>query len=90
MTARVQLTLEADGHTACVPVFVQPHSKQECLLDTSATQALGLTFLDSNNEPLLKHFNPLLESQISRVQLVQAPGRMGKFVEVNVLQGCAV
>lgn len=54
VTTRVRLTLEADGRTVCVPVFVQPHSEQECLLGTSATRALGLTFLDSKNEPLLE------------------------------------
>ena len=32
ITAQVQVTIEADGESACVSVFVQPESEQECLL----------------------------------------------------------
>ena len=36
-TAQLEVTIQVDGQTACVPMIVQPGNKQACLLGTNAT-----------------------------------------------------
>ena len=36
ITAQLNITIEADGESACIPAFVQPGSKQKCLLGMNA------------------------------------------------------
>ena len=52
ITAHTNLTIEADGKSACVPVFIQPDSNQPCLLGMNATPTLGLSFDRANREPI--------------------------------------
>lgn len=40
-TAQLEVTVQANGKTACVPVIVQPDSEQACLLITDTTSLLG-------------------------------------------------
>ena len=53
ITAQLQVKVEADGESACVPVFVQPFSEQECLLGMNVLPALGLVITRANGEPLI-------------------------------------
>ena len=53
ITAQFPATLELDGKSVCVPVFVQPGSSQQCLLGTSAMPFLGISVVRSNGEYIL-------------------------------------
>ena len=54
ITALVTLTVEADGVSIPVVLFVQPDSSQPCLLGMNAAPALGLKFLNAKGQPLRK------------------------------------
>ena len=58
ITAQTKLTIEADGKSACVPVFIQPDSEQPCLLGMNAAPSLGLSFCRANGEPIACKANP--------------------------------
>ena len=86
VTARADLTLEADGLRVTAPVFVQPQSEQDCLLGMNVAPALGLKFLNAKGEPLIED-PPEARIQSAKVRLVQSvkiPGRMGTFVKAEV------
>ena len=70
ITTETTLIICADGRSIQVPVFVQPFSKQDCLLGMNAAPSLGLQFLDSRNHPLLPRAQELL-SEIATIRLVQ-------------------
>lgn len=53
ITAQLGITIEADGESTVVPVFVQPGSEQQCLLGMNVLPALGLTMRRANGEPLV-------------------------------------
>ena len=88
ITAEVALTLEADGRSAKVPVFVQPDSEQPCLLGTNAIPELGIQLLRSNGEALFaRPAAAPTESTVKSVSvhLVQSeaiPGKKGRFLDV--------
>ena len=48
ITAQLQLIIEADGESTNVIVFVQPDSKQQCLLGMNVWPALGLSIRRAN------------------------------------------
>ena len=50
VTAQVQFTL--DGRSTTVPVFVQPDSKQECLLGSNVLPSIGITVMCASGNPL--------------------------------------
>ena len=52
VTAQVSFTLAVDGRSTTVPVFVQPDSKQECLLGSNVLPSLGITVTRANGEAL--------------------------------------
>ncbi len=54
ITAQVTLTVEADGVSVPVVLFVQPDSSQPCLLGMNAAPALGPQFLKVKGQPLRK------------------------------------
>ena len=69
ITAQTTLTIEADGESACVPVFIQPDSEQPCLLGMNALPSLGLPFCRANGEPITCKFN-LTQSLSANVCLI--------------------
>lgn len=70
ITAQVQVTIEADGESACIPVFVQPDSKQLCLL--------------GNGEPLTvkEESNPGV-AHVRLVEVITVPSLKGCFMKVK-------
>ena len=88
ITAQATLNLVADGKSVSVPVFVQPHSKQSCLLGTNATFSLGLKFLRADGRPLQvqsARLNPNPDAaMVCLVQSSTLPGRKGRFLEGRV------
>ena len=51
ITAQVCPTIQADGESVGVLVFVQPDSSQLCLLGMNVLPSLGFTLLWANGEP---------------------------------------
>ncbi len=89
ITAQTTLTLQADGKTTSVPVFVQPESEQPCLLGMNAAPALGLTFLTAKGQPLRSQSGEQpeassTEARVCLTQTVSVPGRKGRFLEAAV------
>ena len=70
ITAELQVTLEADCKSTCVSVFVQPNSKQKCLLGMNAIPSLGISVLRANGEPLISASEPS-SPKVANVCLVQ-------------------
>ena len=68
-TAQLEVTIQADGQSACVPMIVQPNSEQAYLLGTNATSLLGLRFLRANNKPLRAGTEP--KQSLTHVRLVR-------------------
>ena len=84
-TAQLEVTLQADGKRARVPVLVQPKSEQACLLGTNATSLLGLKFLRPNDKPLRSSAKP--KESIARVRLVRTisvPSQASKIVKAEI------
>ena len=84
-TAQLEVTIQTDGKSACIPVIVQPDSEQACLLGTNATSVLGLKFLKANDKPLRTNMEP--EPSIGRVRLVRMvtlPSQAGKIVKAEI------
>ena len=89
ITAQLTTTIAADGESVSVPVFIQPNSKQRCLLGMNALPALGFTMLRANGEPLItkSEKNPTV-SMVRLVQGTTIPSLKGSFVKVEMeLQG---
>ena len=84
ISAQTKITIEADGKSACVPVFVQPDSEQDCLLGMNALPSLGLSFRRANGEPLICKYNQSVSACVCLIQTTRVPGGMGKFVEAKV------
>ena len=84
-TAQLEVTVQANGKTACVPVIVQPDSEQACLLGTDATSLLGLKFLIANDKPV--RMGTELKESIIRVRLVRTisvPSQASKVVKAEI------
>ena len=64
------MTIEADGESVCVSVFVQPESEQNCLLGMNVLPDLGLTVCRSNGESLIVRESA--EVTITNVMLLQS------------------
>ena len=80
-TAQLEVTIQADGQTACVPMIVQPGNKQACLLGTNATSLLGLKFLTS------LYVQPLNQNSFTHVRLVRTisvPSQASKIVKAKI------
>ena len=87
ITAQLQVTIQADGESACIPVFVQPDSKQQCLLGMNTLPALGLTILRANGEPLIvKQESHPSVAHVRLVEAVTVPSLKGCFLKVQA--GC--
>ena len=88
VTAWVNLLLEADGFQVVSPVFVQPHSEQECLLGMNVVPALGLQFLNAKGKPLPQHPPETLDqapqSKVCLVQATKIPGRTSTFLKAKI------
>ena len=89
ITAQVPVTVEADGESTWIPVFVQPDSKQQCLLGMNALPALGLTMLRANGEPLIvkQESNPGV-AHVRLVEAVTVPSLKGCLMKVKADCGC--
>ena len=82
ITAETVLTIEADGHTVNVPVFVQPGSEQLCLLGTNVTLPLKLKFLKANRDPINTEMPSSVKPVVvSLIQTETIPARNGRFIE---------
>ena len=89
ITVQLTVNMVADGRTVTVPVFVQPHSEQKCLLGMNACPALGVSFTDGKRVPLRKH-SPQGDEVAGKVYLVRTcsiPRMAGKFIEARVKPG---
>ena len=85
ITAQLRVTVEADGESVCVPVFVQPQSEQDCLLGMNVLPALGLEITRANGKPLITKIES--ESKVACVRLVKSlsiPSLKGCFLELEV------
>ena len=83
ITAQLTVTIEAGGRSVVVPVFVQPHSDQKCLLGMNVCPALGLTFKDSKGQSL-KESSVQRASKVYLVQSCSIPQGAGRFVKARV------
>ena len=84
-TAQLEVTIQADGQTACVPVIIQPDSEQACLLGTNATSLLGLKFLRATNKSLRAGTEP--KQSVTRDRLVRTisiPSQASKIVKAEI------
>ena len=93
ITAQVTLTVEADGVSIPVVLFVQPDSSQPCLFGMNAAPALGLQFLDAKDQPLRKVvMDRTGTSTVSLISCKAVPVRAQSFVEAEVcsklIAGC--
>ena len=52
ITARVSLSISVDGKTVKAPVFIQPHSEQDCLLGSNVLGPLGVTVRRASGETI--------------------------------------
>ena len=96
ITAQLQISIEADGESTVVPVFVQPESEQHCLLGMNVLLSLGLSIKRANGEPLIVK-KVASEPVVSHVRLLRSstvPCRKGKSFEgsggrcVAYAEGC--
>ena len=82
ITAQVELTFSCDGRKVTVPTFIQPESKQHCLIGMNVIPFLGITVKRANGKPL--HAVPEHVAQVRLVQTTTIPGQKGRVVEVQV------
>ena len=61
-----------NGETITVPVFVQPDSKQECLLGTNASIPLGFKFTNGKGKLLRTGLEPDPNPSVAQVSLIKA------------------
>ena len=86
ITAQVTFTVAADGVSVPVILFIQPDSRQPCLLGMNAAPALQLSFLNARGEPLRRSVAKA-DCNCPRVSLIQTkavPARAQSFVEAEV------
>ena len=86
ITAQLQVKVEADGESVCVPVFVQPQSEQDCLLGMNVLPALGLAITRANGESLIsKHeaSSKVAHAHVSLVQSSTIPSLKGQFLKIQ-------
>ena len=88
ITAQTDLTFKAAGKTVTIPVFIQPNSKQSCLLGTNAAEPLGLLFLDSMGKPLrTTPSEPKPETTcVALIQATTIPSQQGRFLKAKLSQ----
>ena len=84
ITARIQLTVEADGRSAIVPVFVQPDSSQACLLGSNVLMHLGVTVQRASGDPVKLVGGEVSQYQVRLVQAVSVPSGKAKFVKAKL------
>ena len=85
VTAQLEVTICADGQSACVPVLVQPNSEQACLLGMNAIPLLALSLLRANGQPLrttAQEEHP--KARVRLVKTVTVPLRAGKIVKAEI------
>ena len=87
ITARVDLTISADGQTAKVPVFIQPCSEQNCLLGSNVLSLLGVTVQRANGEVIGTSTRQAEAVTVRLVQAVRLPRKTSIFAEAKV-EGC--
>ena len=74
ITAQLNVTIEADGESACIPVFVQPESKQKCLLGMNSLPVLGFTLLCASGMPIvIKSKDELGVAHVRLIETVNLP-----------------
>jgi hypothetical protein len=84
ITAQTKLTVEADGRSAIVPVFVQPDSSQACLLGSNVLMHLGVKVQRANGDSVKLVGGEVNQSQVRLVQTVSVPNGKAKFVEAKL------
>ena len=84
ITAQTKLTVEADGRSVIVPVFVQPDSSQACLLGNNVLMHLGVKVQRANGDPVKLVGGEVNQSQVRLVQAVSVPSGKAKFVEAKL------
>ena len=85
VTAQLEVTICADGQSACVLVLVQPNSEQACLLGMNAIPLLALSLLRANGRPLrttAQEEHP--KARVRLVKTVTVPLRAGKIVKAEI------
>ena len=91
ITARVSLSISVDGKTVKAPVFIQPHSEQDCLLGSNVLGPLGVTVRRASGETIGTTLQAPQEPEVAAVKLVQTvrvPRKPGVFVEAEVEGRC--
>ena len=83
ITAQTKLTIEADGGSAVVPVFIQPDSSQTCLIGSNVLSHLGVKIQRASGEPFKLVGGEINQSQIRLLQAVSVPSGKAKA-------GCAI
>ncbi len=84
ITAQTKLTVEADGRSAIVPVFLQPDSSQACLLVSNVLMHLGVKVQRANGDSVKLVGGEVNQSQVRLVQTVSVPNGKAKFVEAKL------
>ena len=89
ITAQVPLTLQLKSRSVTVPVFVQPHSEQRCLLGMNVIPLLGIEIRHCDGEPILilDEEKAPQKPDVARVSLVSAvpiPPQKGRVVQARV------
>ena len=91
ITARVSLSISVDGKPVKAPVFIQPHSEQDCLLGSNVLGPLGVTVRRASGETIGTTLQAPQEPEVAAVKLVQTvrvPRKTGVFVEAEVEGRC--
>ena len=91
ITARVSLSISADGKTVKIPVFIQTHREQECLLGSNVLGPLGVTVRRASGQTIGTTPQPPKEPEVATVKLVQTvrvPRITGIFVEAEIEGPC--
>ena len=74
VTAQVKFIFSVNGRSIVTldPVFVQPNSEQECLLESNVLSVIGITATRASGEPLTASLidEPTSESETTHVNLV--------------------
>ena len=84
ITAQTKLTIEADGRSADVPVFVQPDKNQVCLLGSNVLMHLSVKVHHASGDPVKLVGGEINQSQVRLVQAVSVPSGKAKFVEAKL------
>ena len=88
ITARVNLSFSLDGNTVQAPVFIQPHSEQDCLLGSNVLGPLGITVCRASGEIMGTAPQQPEVASVSLVQTVRVPRKTGLFAEAEVEGQC--